>query len=207
MHFLFLLATASIGLVVSLSLPLDPLVLRLPSVANGSVSDQPVSITTNLTSGEWPDPSDQIEISEKKSRGVLIEATYMTIGEYQTPIAEIPKGLVPNNISLIIQLIDGYEPDNFIDNRRVFKSGLVSVRFPAVQTSNNVQRITNSIAVELLSATWQLQYAYQPYGPRGWDLAKVEAVRFRDGRAVGRSAVGFFSLWIEDGGANIGTAL
>ncbi len=116
----------------------------------------------------------------------------MVIDRYLAPTTpDSHKGAVLGNISQIEKLIESWEnPNYYIDNKRVFTSGLVQARFPAVQTTN-AQRITNALAVELLGAAWQLQYVH---GPRGWSFATVEMVG-GDGL---RSTFGFFSLWFTE---------
>lgn len=200
MHSLLFTTTVAAALtrtVASLSLPFYPSILQLPSTLNGSL---PALIPSNSTTSlldSWPKLPFHVLISETKI-GEITETTWMIIHEYlEAPDVSV-KGEVISNISLIVDLVDSYEPDHLIDNRRVITSGLVSVRFPAVQ-ARNAQRMTNGLAVELLGAAWQLQYAR---GPRGWKLATIKTVRGRNDQSV----VGFFSLWIGEGGADTRTS-
>jgi len=123
----------------------------------------------------------------------------MIIDEYLDAGDKSFKGAITGNISVIVELIDSYKPDNLIDNTRVFTSGLVSVRFPTMQ-ARNAQRMTNALAVELLGAAWQLEYAR---GPRGWNSATIKTIRSKSDYTI----VGFFSLWIGGGDGNAKTSV
>lgn len=190
MHFLFCIAvTTLVGTAASLSLPFQPSILQLPSISNGSLQAfNPSNSTNNTLFGAWPKLPFHVLISETEIHGV-IESTWMIIDDYLEVHDQSLKGAVTGNISLIVELIDSHKPDNLIDNRFVFTSGLVSVRFPAVQ-ANNAQRMTNALAVELLGAAWQLEYAR---GPMGWASAMIKTIRGNKDYNV----VGFFSLWIR----------
>lgn len=189
MHFLLCILAATLaGTTFSLSLPLYPSILQLPSVSNGSLQAPTISNSTNTLLGTWPKPPFQVLISETKPHGIL-ESTWMIINDYISVQDPSLKGAITGNISLLVELIDSYNPDDLIDNRRVLTSGLVSVRFPAVQ-AKNAKRMTNALAVELLGAAWQLEYAR---GPMGWASATIKTVRGKDDYKI----VGFFSLWIR----------
>lgn len=190
MHFLPCIAAATlVGTTASLSLPLYSSILQLPSLSNGSLQELNPANSTNTLLEAWPKPPFHVLISETKTHGV-IESTWMIIDDYLKVDDKSLKGAVTGNISLIVELIDSHKPDNLIDNRRVFTSGLVSVRFPAMQATN-VQRMTNALAVELLGAAWELEYAR---GPMGWASATIKTIRSKDDYNV----VGFFSLWIRE---------
>lgn len=207
MHSLLFIASAFIGLVAPLSVPFNPSLRQLqsasndslppnvPSPLNASLSPKPRSNSTSPASNGWPSLPFNTKVSEKTTEGVS-ETTYIIIDNYIGPFPSDLKGFVLGNITLIEELIDGWDnPDYFIDNKRVFTSGVVSARFPAVQVRSSA-RITNGLAKELLGAAWGLIYAY---GPRGWSFASVETVRGEEGGAV-RDTVGFFSLWITEPG-------
>lgn len=198
MHFLlYTLAATLAGTAASLSLPLYPSILRLPSISNGSLQALDPLNTINTLLGTWPKPPFHVLISETKTHGIL-ESTWMIINNYLSVQDPSLKGAITGNISLLVELIDSYNPDDLIDNRRVLTSGLVSVRFPAVQ-ARNAQRMTNALAVELLGAAWQLEYAR---GPMGWASATIKTVRGKGDYKV----VGFFSLWISEKGPVKGTS-
>ena len=115
----------------------------------------------------------------------------MIIDNYLEPKPNNLKGDVMGNLSNIETLIESWgNPNYYIDNKRIFDSGLVSVRFPAVQVRNS-GRMTNGLAVKLLGAAWGLEYAF---GPRGWQMAMIETIK-GDGSTV---VDGFFSLWIDE---------
>ena len=171
-----------LGLAASLSLPVNPPIVQFLSLPNESLSAHSLPNSTFNPLDRWPNSPFRSLITEKVTEGV-IEKTYMVIDRYQPASPNPLKGAVMGNITLIEKLIDGWgKPDYYIDNRRMFTEGLVSVRFPTGQ-------ITNWLAAELLGAAWGLEYAF---GPRGWEFATIETVRDRGEHNV----VGFFSLWI-----------
>ncbi len=194
---LFLLCIAIASIAASLSLPLYPSILQLPSISNGSLQAPSSLNSTTTLLGTWPKPPFHVLISETKSHDV-VESTWMIIDEYLRVSDESLKGAVTGNISNLVDYFESCKPDNLIDNRRVFNSGLVSVRFPTVQ-AENAQRMTNSLAMELLGAAWQLEYAR---GPMGWGSATIKTIRGKDKYSI----VGFFSLWIREGHLISGTS-
>ena len=195
MHFFILFASLLIKNVSSRSLPIVPSIVQFPSLSNDSFSIQFPPNSSDLPSNGWPKLPFRALVTEKKTSAGS-EKTYMTIDYYLEPKPNNLKGDVIGNISNIETLIEGWgNPDYYVDNKRVFQSGLVFVRFPAVQ-ARGAGRMTNGLAVQLLGAAWGLEYAF---GPRGWQMAMIETVKV-DGSLV---VNGFFSLWIDESGKSV----
>ncbi|KAL6720054.1 hypothetical protein ACLMJK_001975 [Lecanora helva] len=190
MQHLLLLTLAILDVVASLSLPLNLVLLPARSPRNSSIRLPNLLNATNATSNGWPAPPFRSKISEEDASRGIADTTYLIIDQYLAPNPASLKGAILGNISLIEQTIEGYgNPDYYIDNSRVFKSGLVKARFPAFKGSNG-PRITNGLARELMSAAWSFLYVY---GPRGFSFATVQS-----GRGQGsKNSIGYFSLWIE----------
>ena len=196
MNLKFFLTFAVLELATSWILPPHRTVLELPSSLNNTLSHDGTAnpsarnynnTTSSAPLNDWPDLPFRFKVSE----GPPGTTTYILIDQYLAPSTpDSWKGAVLGNITNIEKLIESWEqPSYYIDNSRVFISGLVKVRFPAAVHFRNPVRITNALAVELLGAAWQMQYLY---GPRGWSFASIET---EDGEGV-RNTVGFFSLWM-----------
>lgn len=117
---------------------------------------------------------------------------YLLIDAYMPAAEHIQKGAALASINAMEEAIEKEkDPWGYIDNRRVFNSGVVSARFPALAIGDP-PKVTNQQAIQVLGAVWTLEYVY---GTRGFAYATVE---------IGTTALCFFSLWITPPAAALG---
>lgn len=119
----------------------------------------------------------------------VAEDIYLVIESYHVPSDYNLRGYILGNLTKIEdRIIEEANPDGLVDNKRIFRSGLVSTRFPAVAVEKGdvatPPRITNEMALQVLGAAWELQHVH---GPRGFSYATVE---------VGGRPWSFFCLWV-----------
>lgn len=159
MHLYILSAIAATTLCLTISTPLHPSILQLPSNDTDShlISPDP----TSAQSGKWPNLPLTRPIDSNLS---------LTIQQYGRSKTTAEKPAILKAIATIESTFSSSDhPDDYLPARFSGNSGPVSIQF---SSADPLVRLTSSQVSRILETVWEIIYAYKP--PREIRLASIE---------------------------------